>query len=634
MALLASTGDLPLPPHNDNDIFRNLVDSISDYAIFTLDRGGHITSWNKGAEAIKGYTADEVIGRHLSTFYTAEAVARQWPQRELEIAARNGRLEDEGWRVRKDGSQFWANVIITALHDTDGNVIGFGKVTRDMTEKKLHLEQLRESERMFRLLVQSVSDYAIFMLDAGGHVISWNTGAAKIKGYSNEEILGRHFSQFYPPEALADDKPGTELREAKLNGSVQDCGWRVRKDGSLFWAHVTITAVYDEQGKLRGYAKVTRDMSDQRRLEDIEASARRMNEFLAILGHELRNPLSPISTATSAMELLPEDSGLVKKNLSIVRRQLTHVTRLVDDLLDVGRLSAGKLELRRASVPVHRFLYDGIDAALPTIHAKSQHLTVGELAEPMIVNVDVTRLAQVLQNVLLNASKFSPVGSTIELYTRAPSGFLEVEVRDQGRGIAPGLLEDIFNLFVQEGRPGSTASAGLGIGLSLARAIVEMHGGSISAMSAGAGKGSQFTFRIPRGTPADQDKDNLPLPAAVETALHILVVDDNQDAADSMGALLQMLGHEVSIAYNGAMAILMATKCPPNVALIDLAMPDMDGFELLGALKKIAALSATRFLALTGFGHSSARAETSLAGFHAHLVKPVDIHVLLKSIAT
>lgn len=633
MPSFARTGDPTPPPQGDHDTFRALVDSISDYAIFTLDRGGYITSWNKGAEAIKGYAADEIIGRHLSTFYTNEAVANQWPQRELEIAARDGRLEDEGWRIRKDGSQFWANVVITALHDTDGNVTGFGKVTRDMTEKKRHLERLRESEQTFRLLVQSVSDYAIFMLDTGGHVISWNIGAMKIKGYTEEEILGRHFSQFYPPEALAADKPGMELREAQLYGRVQDSGWRVRKDGSLFWAHVTITAVHDEQGQLRGYAKVTRDMTNQKRLEDIEASARRMNEFLAILGHELRNPLSPISTATSAMELLPEDSGLVKKNLSIVRRQLTHVTRLVDDLLDVGRLSTGKLELRRSAVPIHRFLYDGIDAALPTIHAKSQHLTVRELAEPMIVNVDVTRLAQVLQNVLLNASKFSPIGSSIELYTRAVSGFLEIEVRDQGCGVAPELLEEIFNLFVQEGRPGSTASAGLGIGLSLSRAIVEMHGGSISATSAGAGKGSQFTFRIPRGAAGESVKQCLPLRGAAEGPIRILVVDDNQDAADSTGALLQMFGHEVSIAYDGATAIALASECPPDVALIDLAMPDMDGFELLSTLKKIAALSGTRFFALTGFGHSSARAETVLAGFHGHLVKPVDIDVLLKSIA-
>lgn len=607
--------------------FRTLVDSISDYAIFTLDPNGVVKSWNRGAEVIKGYTAQDIIGQHFSTFYTAEAKAKGWPQQELEIAIREGRLEDEGWRVRKDGSRFWANVIITAIYDSAGHLTGFGKVTRDMTEKHRNLEKLRRSEETFRLLVQNVKDYAIFMLDTGGNIVSWNAGAAKIKGYSRADILGCHFSTFYLPEDVATGKPQRELEIAQKLGRMQQEGWRVRKDGSLFWAHATITAIYDDEDHLRGYANVTRDMTNERRLEEIETSARRMNEFLATLAHELRNPLAPINSATGVMEMLPGDEALVRKNLAVVRRQLTHLTRLVDDLLDVGRIAAGKLELQRSTIDAHEFLSAGVEAALPSIHAKAQHLNVDVPDRPIHVNADPTRLAQVVQNLLLNASKFAPIGSTIDLRLSTSASSALVEVSDKGCGIAPHMLDDIFNLFVQERLPGTHATGGLGIGLSLCRSIVEMHGGSISAQSAGSSTGSVFTFRVPAmRNPASEAVDHLP--GKTTTGLRILIVDDNQDAADSMGLLLQMSGHSVDVVYTGQAAIASANQSAPQVVLIDLAMPGMDGFELIRALKSLGPLASTRFYALTGFGDQDTKARSAAAGFHGHLVKPVDIKVL------
>ncbi|GAB3164424.1 PAS domain S-box protein [Amycolatopsis stemonae] len=267
-----------LTEHHDpaGDRLRLLVQSVQDYAIFVLDPGGYIASWNAGAERIKGWSAEEIIGRHFSVFYPPEDVAAGKPERELEVAVEQGRLEDEGWRVRKDGTRFWANVVITALFDEQGRLQGFGKVTRDRTERRDAEQALRESEERFRLLVQNVLDYGIFMLDPGGHISSWNAGAERIKGWSAEEIIGRHFSVFYPPEDVAAGKPARELEVAIEHGRLEDEGWRVRKDGTRFWANVVITALFDEQGRLQGFGKVTRDMTERRTAEQALRERRRL----------------------------------------------------------------------------------------------------------------------------------------------------------------------------------------------------------------------------------------------------------------------------------------------------------------------------------------------------------------------
>jgi PAS domain S-box-containing protein len=261
--------------HPDDD-YRLLVHGVRDYGIFMLDPGGHIISWNVGAERIKGYTEQEILGKHFSVFYPAEDIAAGKPAWELREAIADGRIEDEGWRLRKDGTRFWANVVITALFDDTGQLRGFGKVTRDMTERRAAMEALRESEDRFRLLVQSVRDYGVFMLDPDGHIISWNVGAERIKGYTEQEILGKHFSVFYPAEDIADGKPAWELREAIAKGHLVDEGWRLRKDGTRFWANVVITALFDDTGQLRGFGKVTRDMTERRTAEQALVERRRL----------------------------------------------------------------------------------------------------------------------------------------------------------------------------------------------------------------------------------------------------------------------------------------------------------------------------------------------------------------------
>src|SRR4051812_22092430 len=280
------------PESNIDQRLQLLIEAVTDYGIFMLDPEGHIMSWNTGAQKLKGWRREEILGQHFSIFYPPDAVASEWPQEELRLAKARGRFEDEGWRLRKDGTRFWANVVITALYGPMGELTGFAKITRDLTERRKHEEQLRESEERFRLLVDSVRDYAIFMLDPQGIVQSWNAGAQAIKGYEASEIIGRHFSVFYTPDDQAAHKAEIELEQAIAHGRVEDEGWRVRKDGTLFWANVVVTAVRGPDGQLRGFAKITRDMSERRRLEELEQSSRRMNEFLAMLAHELRNPLA------------------------------------------------------------------------------------------------------------------------------------------------------------------------------------------------------------------------------------------------------------------------------------------------------------------------------------------------------
>ncbi|WP_133648854.1 PAS domain-containing hybrid sensor histidine kinase/response regulator [Paraburkholderia flava] len=624
--------DLPVPTEES---FRALVQSIEDYAVFMLDATGHVMSWNSGAAKLKGYTEQEILGSHFSRFYMREAVERGWPDYELQQAAQHGRFEDEGWRVRKDGSLFWANVIITALRDGHGELRGFSKVTRDLTAQRQSMEALRQSEERFRLLVESVRDYAIFMLDPDGHVMSWNMGATHIKGYRRDEILGRHFSVFYGPEDIAAGKPQRELALAREVGRVEDEGWRVRKDGTTFWANVTITAVYDEKRELRGFSKVTRDMSERKRLEEVERASQHMKKFLATLAHELRNPLAPIRNALAAMQLEPDVSETVARCRDMMDRQVTHLSRLVDDLLDVGRITSGKIGLRLAPVDLLDVLTRSVEAAQPFVDARDQTIDLLIENAPISVNGDVTRLVQIVQNLLHNASKFSPAGTVIRIHATLEDHTAVLRVSDTGSGIPADALESIFGLFSQAHTQESLVESGLGIGLTLCRSLIEMHRGTISAASEGPGRGSTFTVRLPARIGIDlRTVAGADVPAGDHVLpLRVLIVDDNRDSADSLAMLFEMKGHQAQVVYHGSGAADAARRLLPHVALIDLAMPGIDGFAVLKLLRALPELASTRFIAMTGFGQRSDRERTTEAGFDLHLVKPVDIALLDEFIA-
>ena len=608
------------------DHFTQLVAGVQDYAIFLLDPHGFVKTWNAGAERIKGYRAEEIIGSHFSRFYPPDRIEAQWPEHELTVARQVGRFEDQAWRLRSDGSRFWANVVITTLYGADGQVSGFLKITRDLTERREAEEALRLSEERFRLLVECVQDYAIFMLDPNGHVVSWNRGAERIKGYAAGEIIGQHFSVFYSSEDVQSDKPGRELQMARERGSVEDEGWRVRKDRSLFWANAVITAIYDRD-KLVGFAKVTRDMTEKRKSEALEVADRHKNEFLAMLSHELRNPLAPIRNGLELLEMSAGDPEALRQTTGMMKRQLTQLVRLVDDLLDVSRIITGKLHLKKVPAELGGIIVQAVEEAQPMIDSRGHELMLSLPARPIVVDADTSRLAQVFSNLLTNAAKYTPSPSQIWLSVEHEGEVVVIRVRDTGIGIAPEVLPGVFNLFVQADHSLARTQGGLGIGLTVVKRLIDMHNGTISATSEGLGRGSEFVVRLPVSPAAIAELRGPVLSRATaepRAPRRILVVDDNVDAALSTAAVLRQNGHEVQTAFNGPGGLDIVRQFKPEIILLDIGLPGMSGYDVARTLRSDPASAGVVIAALTGYGQESDRRRSLEAGFDYHLTKPPD----------
>jgi PAS domain S-box-containing protein len=420
-----------------DDGFRQLVRGVLDYAIFVLDREGHILSWNPGAQRMKGYLPDEIIGRHFSVFYPPDDMAAGKPERELETAVAVGRVEDEGWRMRKDGSRFWANVVITALFDDDGHHTGFGKVTRDVTDRHEAEVALRDSEERFRLLVQNVVDYGIFMLDPEGHIVSWNAGAQRMKGYLPSEITGRHFSVFYPPEEVAAGKPDNQLRVALAEGRVEDEGWRMRKDGSRFWANVVITALFDDDGHHTGFGKVTRDLTDRRAVE-LELTERRrlLNHMVQAQEVERRriawdvhdDSIQSMVAVGMRLQLL---AGRLPEDLKPMLNQLDETVRNT-----ISRLRNLVFQLRPTAIDRHGLVaalsgyLDGVVAdwgLRPVLDASLDHEPPTETA---------ITIFRIVQEALNNVHKHARASTVSVSLSTVDDGVLS-RVADDGVGFTP-----------------------------------------------------------------------------------------------------------------------------------------------------------------------------------------------------
>jgi PAS domain S-box-containing protein len=609
------------------NLYQLLVEQMRDYALFVLDPKGQILTWNAGAQRIKGYAADEIIGEHFSIFYEPAAIERGWPAYELEVAAIEGRFEDEGWRLRKDGSRFWANVVITALRDQMGRLVGYAKITRDLSERKANEEALRQSEERFRLLVEGVVDYAVFMVDPEGVVTSWNAGAERMKGYRAHEVLGRHFSRFYAEEDRQAGKPWETLARAARDSRAEDEGWRMRKDGTRFWARGILTALRDGEGRLRGFAKLTQDLSDRRALMELEQAAQNLNQFVAVLAHELRNPLAPIRNAVQVMASLPPGDPAHEAMRQTIDRQSARLTRIVDDLLDISRITRGKLQVEREQIDLVPVVRSAVETSRPLMEAGRHRLRLELPDGPLLVNGDADRLAQLLSNLLNNAARYTPDPGEITVHARAAGSAAEISVKDTGQGIDPAMLEAIFDMFVQ-GPVAPRAAGGLGIGLSLARKIAELHGGSLEARSQGVGHGSEFVLRLPGvtlGRPATTDAAQ-PAEARVPRATprRVLVVDDNADAARTLARLLESLGHSTAVAHDGEQAVRLATEFRPHIVLLDLGMPGMDGYEVARRLRALQRRRRFRIVAVTGWGQEADRIKSREAGIDLHLAKPLE----------
>ena len=1048
--------------------FHQLVASVRDYAVFLLDAGGHVLTWNTGAESIKGYRAEEIIGQHFSRFYTFDAISTGWPDHELKMAGQLGRFEDEGWRIRKDGSRFWANVVITALREDDGSVRGFLKITRDLTDRKQAEEKLRLSEERFRLMVEGVEDYAIFMLDPEGRVVTWNCGAERLKQYSAEEIVGQHFSIFYPQEALDRNWPTQELQLALRDGRVEDEGWRIRKDGSTFWANVVITALRDNNGVLQGYSKVTRDLTERksyeekqrqlareeaarkaaekaarqldrqreqlkvtlasigdgvivtdpegkvtflngvaqqllgctseqaqgaplvevfpivneetretvenpalralreravvalanhtillardgreipiedtaapilsaddellgvvlvfrdvsearrsrearlylaaivessddaiigmtlddkiaswnqgaerlygyssqevvgkslailvpperegelekmmkrvtrgeriehfetervrkdgdrvmvsltaspvrnpagkiigvskiarditqqksfqeslvvrnrhfrllwesaavllsndepdamlsmlfekiapplqldtyenymvapggkymrlvsyagfsdpeaaemeivqfgegfsgqvaqtwqsavregiqqstphpqdgyarelglqswfcdalvaegrllgtlafgsrsrekfepyelnflstlckyvtvayerlRLVEQLREADRRKDHFLATLAHELRNPLAPLRNGLQVIKLSGVQDEAVARAHGIMARQLTHMVRLIDDLLDMSRISRGKIALQKQRLDLVEVVGNAVEASRPLIEAEAHQLKTEFPSAPLWVEADTTRLAQVVSNLLNNAAKFTPEGGLITVKVGQVGREAALSVKDTGVGIPSEMLAQVFDVFTQVDRSLERSQGGLGIGLSLVKGLVELHDGRVTVFSEGQDKGTEFVASLPLAsaqpeTPEAGEQDT----AQSSTRLRILVVDDNLDSAMTLAMMLELMKHDVRKAHDGVQAVRTAADYRPDLILMDIGMPEMNGYDACRLIRQEEWGKKVMLVALTGWGQQEDKRKSREAGFDEHLVKPVE----------
>src|SRR5215217_9262981 len=419
---------LELELRKNEERYRLMVEGVKDYAIFMLDANGYIQTWNDGAKRIKGYNSNEIIGKHFSIFYRSEDLENKKPEKELTIATKEGRYEEDGWRVKKNGSVFWANIIVTALYSEQNKLIGFSKLTRDLTERKRKEEELQQSEERYRSLVEQVTDYGIFMLDEKGRIASWNEGARRIKGYNADEIIGKYFAIFYPEEDILNGKPAYELKVARAEGKFEEEGWRLKKDGSRFWANVVITAVYNNEGVLVGFSKVTRDLTErkksERELRDSYDSYRRLadelratntelslaneelEQFTSIVSHDLQEPVRNIKSFLTLIDIKldqvqsPADLKLyINKALNAAGR----MKELIQNLLHYSQLS--KVEIIREEVSVSDLFNEALQNLKAAVDASKAQITIEN--EVDTIYGDRVQLVQLIQNLVSNALKFT-----------------------------------------------------------------------------------------------------------------------------------------------------------------------------------------------------------------------------------
>jgi PAS domain S-box-containing protein len=578
--------------------YRLLVEGISDYAIYMLSPDGIVTSWNRGAQRFKGYSADEIIGRHFSEFYAAEDRQAGKPARALATAIHEGKFEDEGWRVRKDGSRFWAFVVIDPIRTPSGELIGYAKITRDLTERRAAEESLRASQEQFRLLVQGVTDYAIYMLTPTGEVASWNPGAERIKGYRYDEVIGTHFSRFYTASDVSANEPARALAIAAQEGRFEKEGQRIRKDGSVFWASIVIDALRSPDGKLLGFAKITRDITAQREsrkaLEEARETlfqAQKMDAIGQLTGgvaHDFNNLLMVINASielvrkrvmqdTRALHLLDNAQEGARRGIALTQRMLAFARRqdLTMRSLNVPALVSGMSDLLSRSVDSNVKLEMRFPLRLRPVLA------------------DANQLELALLNLVVNARDAMPLGGTVIIAARegqiddAPRGdqYVCLSVTDSGEGMdAKTLARAAEPFFTTKG-----LGKGTGLGLAMVHGVAQQSGGRLILKSE-QGRGTIAELWLPCST---VNADEPPEQIAVSTAevssprFCVLLVDDDALVLQSAAALLEDLGHRVLQANSGQEALSVLERHPEiDMLITDHAMPKMTGAELATMIQK------------------------------------------------
>jgi PAS domain S-box-containing protein len=612
-------------PMRDDRKLQLLVDSIVDYAIYMIDLEGNVLSWNSGARRLKGYAPDEIVGRSFENFYTPEDRAAGTPQRALAIAGDTGRFNGEGWRVRKDGSRFWALVVLDAVRDEAGKLIGFAKVTRDITERQEAQERQLASERRYRRLVEAVVDYAIFQLDESGRVSTWNSGARRIKGYDPDEIIGRHFSEFYTPEDRAAGAPDRALLTAAQSGRYEAEGWRLRKDGSRFWASVVIDRIDDDVGKLIGFAKVTRDITERRqaqlRIEEVQEKLVASQKLEAVgqlsggIAHDFNNllmiVLGNLETAERHAVQLTGQGNLLRA-LAHARRGAQRASALTTRLLAFSRRQA----LDPKPLDPTRFIAGLQDFLQRTLGEQIEVHVVGG-AGLWRIEADVNHLESAILNLAINARDAMPAGGKLtieaanvvadEEYCRVnpeltPGQYVAICLTDTGSGMSAETINRAFEPFFTTKEPGH----GTGLGLSQVYGFVKQSGGNVKIYSE-LGQGTTIKIYLPRfhgSAPDEAEQFDEPF-AEGDRVEAILVVEDDNDLRVYLAEVLRELKYQVLTAANAdsALAIISRERARLDLLLTDVVMPGMNGREL--GRRALQLRPDLRVLYMTGYSRNA-----------------------------
>ena len=628
----------PPPTPAEDERLRMVVAGVTDYAIYVLSPEGIVSSWNAGAQRFKGYSSDEIIGQHFSVFYTSEDRERNAPSQALQTAVSDGRFEDEGWHVRKDGTRFWASVVIDAIRDAEGTLIGFAKITRDITERKNAAEQLHASEERFRLLVQGVTDYALYMLSPSGEITNWNEGAKRIKGYAEDEVINTHFSRFYIEEDVANGLPMKALQTALREGRFESEGWRVRKDGSRFWAHVVIDPIRDRQGQLLGYAKITRDITERRKAaEDLQKATEALfhSQKLEAIGkltggvaHDFNNLLSIIVNGLGVLQRKRQDPSEARVLDAMVRAAGRGAT-LTQQLLSFAR----QQPLKQDDYDLNDVL-GSFEAVLRRAAGGGVEFLVLPAPALPLVRVDAAQFESAVLNLIVNARDATPDGGAITLRTEAvqlppatagalPAGqYVRVSVQDTGSGMSKDIAAKAIDPFFTTKPLGQ----GTGLGLSQAYGLAQQSSGDLLIESA-PGEGTTVSLYFP--AILDQAKSQA---AVAETRDMALVVDDQDDVLEMAVALFDNLGYHVLSARNGEDALAILRREPHIVVLLsDVVMPGMNGVELARHARTLA--PRTKIILASGYAADALNDGNGIENIE-FISKPYSVAQLLKLLRT
>jgi len=634
----------PNPTDDEGRRLKLLIQAVTDYAIYMLDTNGVVTSWNTGAERLKGYSEAQILGQNFSLFFTPEDRAAGKPQKALETARSVGRYEEEGWRIRRDGKRFWALAVIDAIHDVDGTVLGFAKITRDLTDRHDALEALRQSEQRFRLLVESVVDYSLFMIDREGIVRNWNPGAQRTIGYTADEIVGRHFSVFYTDEDREAGLPARALQTAVDTGKYEVEGWRVRKDGTRFWASIVIDTILDEQGTAIGFAKITRDISERRELEMAKEQLYQAQKLETVgqltggIAHDFNNLLTAVVGSLSLITEIAADTR-VKRLAEIAIRAADRGAKLTSQLLAFAR----RQTLRPQPSDLNE-LITVFDALLRRAVGETTSIETKLDPELWVAEVDQAQFQSALLNLIVNARDAMPDGGSLSIETKnvlldegaasalteiEPGHYVVVSVRDTGSGMTDESRRRAIEPFFTTKEVGK----GSGLGLSQVYGFARQSKGQLEIVSA-LGKGTTVRIYLPSGGREVEEKA-LPNGAAEKKPRlpTVLAVEDDPDVLDVAIEMLRGLGYQVFSAPNAveALAILRRDDARIDILFTDIVMPKgMDGIELAREARRLR--PKLQILLASGYTRDGRDGGEDIADDAIFVMKPYQVSVLAESL--